>query len=193
MFILCLKSLTSKSVNLPADANTQKMYWHTLTHTLIKHDDTLCGHSNARTCSHESKDCSDTLFPLPSPPPPPPPPLPSSTLNESMVLRMSPQKSCRSGEKCEWAEGESDRWAASVALAAVSRPSRNWSHMPAVWSLVYRLKTLPLLPYWSRRHKDTRNLLHMKSNKDNQEWMIEVKAGQIGHITIYLIIMNFLE
>lgn len=152
--------------------HTEEVLTHT--HTLIKHDDTLCGHSNARTGSHESKDCSNT-----SPP--------SSTLNEYIVLRMSAQKSCRSGEKCEWAEGEGDGWAASVALAAVSWPSRNWSHMPAVWSLVYRLKTLPLLPYWLRRHKDTINLVHVKSNKDNQECMIKVKAGQICHMTIDLI------
>lgn len=156
--------------------NSQHTQTHTedvLTHahTLIKHDDTLCGHSNARTCSHESKDCSNTL-------PPPPPPLPSSTLNEYIVLRTSPQKSCRSGEKCEWAEGQSDRWAASVALAAVSRPSHNLSHMPAVWGLVYRLKTLPPLPYCFRRHKDAINLVHMESNKDNQEWWLRLKLGK---------------
>lgn len=65
--------------------HTEEVLTHT--HTLIKHDDTLCGHSNARTCSHESKDCSNI----------PPPP----TLNEYIILRMSAQKSCRSGEKCE--------------------------------------------------------------------------------------------
>lgn len=36
-------------------------------HTLIKCDDTLCGHLNARAGSHESKDCSHTP-PLNSPP-----------------------------------------------------------------------------------------------------------------------------
>lgn len=35
-------------------------------HTLIKRDDTLSGHLNARAGSHESKDCSDTP-PLNSP------------------------------------------------------------------------------------------------------------------------------
>lgn len=29
-------------------------------HTLIKRDDTLCGHLNARAGSHESKDCTNT-------------------------------------------------------------------------------------------------------------------------------------
>lgn len=35
-------------------------------HTLIKRDDTLCGHLNANAGSHESKDCSNTP-PLNSP------------------------------------------------------------------------------------------------------------------------------
>lgn len=32
-----------------------------------------------------------------------------------------------------------------------------------------QIETPPRLPYWWRRHKDTINLVHMKSNKDNQE------------------------
>lgn len=155
--------LTSRSMKIPAEWKKMHEIGHKPNHTeedvhtLIKRDDTLCGHLNARTGSHESKDCSNT----------PPLNLPSSTLNEYIIFGMSAQKSCRGGEKCEWAEGESDKWAASVALAAVSRPSHNWSHMPAVWSLVYRLKTHPLLPYWSRRHKYTLNLVPMKWNEDN--------------------------
>lgn len=135
MFILCLKIWMDPHVwnskqNERGCMKTEDTLTHT--HTLIKHDDTLCGHLNARTCSHESKDCSNTPHYT----------LSSSTLNEYIIRRMRAQESCRSGEKCEWAEAESDKWAASVALATVSRPSRNWSHMPMVWSLVYRFKTL---------------------------------------------------
>lgn len=35
--------------------------------------------------------------------------------------------------------------------------------------------------------KDAINLVHVKSNKDSQECMIKVKAGQICHMTIDLI------
>lgn len=71
----------------------------------------------------------------------------------------------------------------SGSCCFVSQPSCNWSHMPAVWGLVYWLKTLSLLRYWTRRRKETwtyfRSGVHWANIGDRSQQYLKNRSDSI--------------